>query len=290
MKKTILIILQLISFSFCISAQNNYTIHGMISDTSANGTPICYVSIGIIGKNVGTVSNDSGIFKLSIPTQYLNDSITFSRIGYYSKLMNVGDLIKLKSININLVSKNTELGEVHVVAEGLTAKTIGNITKAKNVVMGISSTTLGKEIGTVIHLPNEPVFLKDFNFYIVGNRPDSAKFRLNIYRYNKEIGENLLKRNIYFSIPGGLLGDYAVDLRKYNIFCANDIFIAVEVIAVYSKGPDPNIKLDKFYYDRINVSGSVVRGSKSFNREVSLGQWEKTKYSFSPGFWITYFN
>lgn len=284
----VLVFLPLVSSPFLLNAQDSYNIQGMVVDTSSNNTQIEYVYIGIIGKDVGTISNDSGIFYLKIPSHYINDSITFSRIGYYSKLMNIGDLINQKSIKIILVPKNTELEEVLVLAKGTKTKTRGNITRARGIVMAISSYAVGSEVGTVIRLSNEPVLIKNLNFHITANYPDSAKFRLNIYTFNKEIGDNILNENIYFTIPGKYIGDFEVDLSKYHLSLSHDILIAVETISVYSNGPDPNKNNDKFY-DRIFISGTLT-GSKSFYRKVSLGKWQKIKYSFSPGFWITYLN
>jgi hypothetical protein len=284
----VLVFLPSVSFPFLLNAQDSYNIQGMVVDTSSDNSQIEYVYIGIIGKDVGTISNDSGIFYLKIPSQYINDIITFSRIGYYSKLMNIGDLINQKSIKISLVPKNTELEEVLVLAKGTKTRTGGNITRARGIVMAISSSTAGSEVGTIIRLSNEPVLIKNLNFHITANYPDSAKFRLNIYTFNKEIGDNILNENIYFTIPGKYIGDFKVDLSKYHLSLIHDILIAVETISVYSNGPDPNKNNDKFY-DRIIISGTLT-GSKSFYRKVSLGKWQKIKYSFSPGFWITYLN
>lgn len=284
----VLVFLSSVSSPFLLNAQDSYYIQGTVVDTSSYNTQIDFAYIGIIGKDVGTISSDSGIFYLKIPNQYINDSITFSRIGYHSKLMNIGDLINQKNIKIILVPKKTELEEVLVIAKGTKTKTRGNITRARGIVMAISSRTSGSEVGTIIRLPNEPVLIKSLNFHITANYPDSAKFRLNLYTFNKEIGDNILNENIYFTIPGKYVGDFKVDLSKYHLLLSHDILIAVETLSVYSKGPDPNKNNDKFY-DRINISGTST-GSKSFYRKVSLGKWEKIRYSFSLGFWITYLN
>jgi hypothetical protein len=284
--RLILTYLFLSFFSTSLYAQKINSIQGIIVDTSKDSSIIDFVSIGIIGKNVGTISDATGVFKLSIPDQNFNDSITFSKIGYYPKLFKSGDLIKNKNIRIMLVPKITELEEVIVRSKGLKTKIRGNITRVSWAVAPINATALGGEFGTVIQLPKEQVFVKDFNFHITANYPDSAKFRLNIYAYDLQIGENLLKENIYFTIPGKYIGDFKVDLTKYNLSFINDIFISVEPIAIYSKGPNQSKTNDKFY-DRINIS-IALKGDGAFSRDISLGIWKKLKGSFAPGFWITY--
>ena len=284
----ILTINLLASSALKLKAQDIVKLQGLVVDTSSNPSPIRYVSIGIIGKDVGTISNDSGLFDLNIPSQHFTDSIIFSRVGYLSKLINIKDLINQNNIRIVLVPKTTELNEVHVIAKGTKTKTRGNITKARGIVLAISSGSLGSEVGTVIHLPNEPVYIKDFNIHIVSNQPDSAKFRLNFYSFNNQIGDIILKENIYFTVPNKLIGDFKVNLSKYHLSFDGDICISVEPVVIYSKESDPNVNSNKTY-DRINISGTLT-GSKSFYRKVSLGKWQKIKYSFSPGFWITYLN
>ena len=110
---------------------------------------------------------------------------------------------------------------------------------------------------------------------------------MNIYKYNKKIGKNILSKPIYFTVKNDDTGDYALDLKKYNLIVTNDVFVSIEVVAVYSsKGPDPKIRNDKYFFDRINISGTLI-GSPSYRRKVSLDKWENFGSTFSPGFWMT---
>ena len=49
---------------------------------SNTGLPLRYVNVGIVSKDVGTVTNQYGEFNLEVENQYLNDSITLSMIGF----------------------------------------------------------------------------------------------------------------------------------------------------------------------------------------------------------------
>lgn len=283
--KEIALIIIVLGLSVCkIYGQESVEIKGVVYD-SATRHPVEYTNIGIFEKGIGTVSDFSGRFSINIPGDLLNDSITFSRIGYYKKVISTLKLQQNALQTIYLIPKTIQLEEVKIDAKKLKIKTKGNKTRSEKIVLGISSSlSLGLETGTVIKLPDKPVYIKDFNFHIAYNRPDSAKFRLNIYSYDKKIENNILKKNIYFTVSGKTTGDFKVDLTKYNLVVQGDVFVAIEELAVYSKGPDPKIKFDKYYYDRINVSATVT-GSKSFYRKVSMDKWEKK--SSSPGFWLT---
>ena len=125
----ILTINLLASSALKLKAQDIVKLQGLVVDTSSNPSPIRYVSIGIIGKDVGTISNDSGLFRPNIPSQHFTDSIIFSRVGYLSKLINIKDLINQNNIRIVLVPKTTELNEVHVIAKGARLKQEGILQK-----------------------------------------------------------------------------------------------------------------------------------------------------------------
>lgn len=267
--------MMLFTFPGALLAQHSLQLQGIVYD-SLTHKPAKYVNIGILEKGIGTVSSDSGRFNLTIPADRLNDSLTFSRIGYQAKKLPIAHILKEKSF---LISREAiSLHEVKVTSKKMKTKVVGN-NHRKGVSFVVERTSLGKELGMVVKLPDKPVFIKDFSFYITYNRPDSVKFRLNIYSYNKhngQIGKNLLHRNIYITVPGTALGGFKVNLEKYNIVVNGDIVVAMEMVAMYlSKGPDPNKKADKYFYDRLYIAGTFL-GSKTFIREVSLDTMKKT--------------
>lgn len=75
----LLILIILISCNTLFS-QN---ITGFVIDAESK-QPIEYTNIGIISKNVGTVSDLNGRFKFLVDSKYDNDTILFSIIGYKS--------------------------------------------------------------------------------------------------------------------------------------------------------------------------------------------------------------
>ncbi|MDR0745933.1 MAG: carboxypeptidase-like regulatory domain-containing protein, partial [Mediterranea sp.] len=59
------------------------TIKGSLSDNDT-GKPIPYVSVGISNTTIGTVSNQDGIFQLTLPDSLRQQKVRFSHIGYES--------------------------------------------------------------------------------------------------------------------------------------------------------------------------------------------------------------
>jgi len=77
----------IIIFCFCsgnASAQSATSTSGLIQD--ANGNPISYVNVGIVGTSTGTVSKEDGTYRLFYKSNVnQNDTLRFSIIGYQSQ-------------------------------------------------------------------------------------------------------------------------------------------------------------------------------------------------------------
>ena len=79
--------------------------------------PLPFVNIGIVEKNVGTVSDFSGIFELEVDTAVsASESILFSMIGYETKTISLQEARNNpESLHeITLIEKATALDEVIV--------------------------------------------------------------------------------------------------------------------------------------------------------------------------------
>ena len=59
-----------------------FEIRGRVLD-NAGSQPLPYSSIYLLGKAVGTVTNDNGQFLLKLSSKYLADTLSISCIGYY---------------------------------------------------------------------------------------------------------------------------------------------------------------------------------------------------------------
>jgi hypothetical protein len=84
----------------------------VLKDETREG--IGFVNVGIIGKNVGTVTDQLGNFNLVIDKRYDNDSLRFSLIGYEPKSYLVKDFRENSVKEILLKPKLYNLNEVTV--------------------------------------------------------------------------------------------------------------------------------------------------------------------------------
>lgn len=85
-------------------------IRGQIFDQQTKKA-LPFVSVGIVEKNVGTVSNYDGFFVLKLPSQYIGSSITISHLGYKSQQIPI-KLLTTQKVDIFLETEFVSIQEV----------------------------------------------------------------------------------------------------------------------------------------------------------------------------------
>ena len=88
-------------FNNVLGFSQDQIIEGRVVDAKTK-QPIPYAAIGIVGENVGTVSNEEGLFRLAIPSQFTYDTLTFSEVVHVRKKLPISYLLKSKAIVIAL--------------------------------------------------------------------------------------------------------------------------------------------------------------------------------------------
>ena len=195
---------------------------------------LAFVNIGILNKNIGTVSDIDGTFQLKLEDQYNEDSLVFSMIGYTRESYQIIDFKRFfkneNAIEINLEAKNYEIKEV-IISDQLNWKTkiIGNETTSTSSITSFSGDNLGAELGLRMKVKKHAkTYLEEFYFSIAYNSYDSLWFRLNIYSIKDDLPDkNLVPENIIIKtkIKNGVV---TVDLRKYFITVEDDFIAALE--------------------------------------------------------------
>ncbi len=263
MRLPLLFLILLVS-TFAYS-QNLYK--GQVVDASTS-EPLAYANVGIVGKNVGTVTDFEGRFQLELPDANDNDSIRISLIGYESRNWKVFDFKYLADNVIKLKEQNHQLKPVEINSTRLTSKVLGSTTTSFGFTGGFTSNDLGNEIGVRINVGKKPVYLENFSFHIARNNCDSLLFRVNIYSLKNEIPDsNLLQENVLIGSrrKSGLI---TVDLLPYGLEVNDDFVICLEFIR-----PCPNRAL----FFSAAFLGSI------YSRVTSQGNWELIK-GFDLGF------
>jgi hypothetical protein len=263
MKPGLSFILFLINCS-SIFAQTSFK--GVVTDAE-NNQPVPYVSVGIVNKADGTVSNINGEFEINLDTKVTDDdTLKFSSIGYESKAFLVGDLkqkFKNTSLSISLKKSVNQLKQVVVNSKRAHVKILGYETTSKLFGLGFGTNAIGSQGGVRIPIKHQNTSIENLSFLIIKNTFERLTFRVNIYEMNDgKPGNNILNDNVIFKVGNKQSGKVTVDLTNYNVIVNKDVLITVEWIEA---NPATNGRLD---------IAAVLFGSAYF-RQASQYFWIK---------------
>lgn len=213
----------------CTSYFGQTVLKGTLLD-SITKQPIEFANIGLVGKGAGTVSNEKGEYNFSIPDSLQNSIIKFSLIGYKPRVLSAK---KLGSLSTVYMAQDVKmLNEVKVSSKKLKIKIKGNNTLTKNTTVSFQKNGLGCEMAIRLDVKHAHTQLRRLMLNIANNSTGAIPvFRFNIYKIDKEgyPKDNILTSNIIFE-PKDTTGLMDVDLKPYNIYVDEDVFIAVEWI------------------------------------------------------------
>lgn len=202
-------------------------------------TGIGYVNVGIIGRNIGTVSDESGGFTINLDKIDENDSLRFSMIGYESKTILVGNFKEDSAKIIYLNPSVYDLQEVKVISRKTRIREIilGNEVDYNVLKSGFSDNSLGSELAIKVHAKG-PVRLQDLNLNVATCTFDSVTYRLNIYQSVSQTEfKNILTEPIYISFSRDKIKNaLAFDLRRYSIIIEGNVLIALELYKDLGEG------------------------------------------------------
>jgi len=196
--------------------------------------PIPYANIGILNRDVGTVSDIKGVFRLELNDKYENDTIYISCIGYEKKSYLIADFRKeartTGKILIELVPRIYQLDEVVIKPVNLKTYTLGNYCDSNSCYGNtFHSQKLGNELGIKINLPENTVrgLIKNLRFYVGEFTFNKFTLRLNVYDIKNGLpSENILNEQIFIEISSP--GEYVIELKQYNIRVSDEFFISLE--------------------------------------------------------------
>ncbi|MDH6341923.1 hypothetical protein M2480_000586 [Parabacteroides sp. PFB2-12] len=261
-KRTTLVLVFILIFS-TLYGQNRIT--GSILNAE-NNLPIEYANIGIVGKNIGTVSDMNGQFDFSVETQYLNDSLLFSCVGYESYSMRISHM--KENDTIHLKEKPFLLNEVVVTPRKFKEKVFGITAKKGIGVTGFENNNLGYECGLLMK-NKKRAELRSVNVNISSCAYDTIFYRLNIYEVKEKNNfENILVEPIYViaSKEDILNGSLKIDLTGYNVVVNGNFLVTLEHIRDLGNG---------------GLWFPMSLKQKTYHRKTSQGKWETAPIGFS---------
>ncbi len=249
------------------SAGSTFILEGQVVSIKNSG-PLSYVNIGIADKNIGTVSDADGQFKLQLNEKHLEDTVSFSFIGYESLQIPVQVLLELR-IPVVMTPKTFQLQEIVVKNRRYKERFFGYFTEGKVAQAGFSENVLGKECGVVM-VTKKPTLLEEVQINFGSCTYDSVFFRLNFYQITAQDSyDPLLKDPQYYAFSKAeLLQTVAIDVRDLNLEVQGKFMVSVE----YYRDLGPG---ELFFKSKLNGSSLI--------RATSQGKWVRVPLGISLG-------
>ncbi len=260
MKKSVLIALTLLTL---VNSSLFAQMSGIMKDKTT-GLPLEFVNIGLVGKSIGTVSDENGAYKLTIDASHENDTLKISYIGYKPLALSLKEFKKRygqTNASVLLEQSNVQLQEVVIKPKKTITKIIGNTNNSKSVTAGFTSNDLGSEIGVPMKIKTRLTYIEELNFNIANNSYDTVVFRVNVYTIKNGVPDsNILVQPIYVKLNSAS-GTLTVDLKDKNIHVDHDFFVSLEWLKDLGKG--------QLFFP------AGLMNSHSYVRNASQGKWEK---------------
>lgn len=263
-----------------LCAQN---IQGKLIDQNTKA-PIPFVNIGLLGKNIGTVSDDEGNFTLEAPKTgwSASDTLRFSSLGYQSvdhvmlHEKNLPKIISLKPLVLTLPTVVINPKKFK------RPKVLGHSNNSPKMVFYFQSNRLGTELCNLIEVKKGSYYLKKAHFNIAQNNFGQLFFRVHVYENEGgKPGKNLLTKELIVSTDFKK-GTLSVDLASYNLVIEQDFFLGLEWIKTLNKG---TINKDLQFCIGLGQAGGI------FSKTTSQANWKaqsQQKFGFQAhlGFYV----
>ena len=200
---------------------------------------LAYVNIIISGKNIGTVSDESGNFILDNDKIHDEDSLLFSMIGYEPKFLPIAHFKEDTFRNVYLNPKCYDLEEVVMTSHKFKTKKVrlGTPVQPNIIKSGFAENNLGSEFGVKIKAKGR-VRLQNLNLNVATCTFDTVKYRLNIYQsIDQTEYKNILTEPIYITFSKDKIDNHvSFDLSEYSLIVEGNVIVALELYKDLGEG------------------------------------------------------
>lgn len=275
MKLQMQIILFLILSSFLVKSQT--IIQGVVKNEENRN--LSYCSIGIKDTNVGTITDETGFYKITIPNELKDKNVVIKAEGYLERNFNVLELQTNPNVYLNFKTENIK--EVILTAKKLKEKTIGQ--KSRPILT--FSKMFDKNVPTIeqgnIFEIYKKTKLNYYNFHIIpSSKYEQITLKLNIYSVKNSLpDQSILNENIIFKTSS--TGWQTVDLSKYKL-----IFNNLDKIAITLQLVDYNLLNDADFVFGISAKKSLLENL--IFRFQSQSNWKPSAGTFLTNINIGY--
>lgn len=211
--------------------------HGRTVISATRGEPVIYAGVGIINRNLGTVTDTLGNFSLKIPPELAGDSVRISAVGYASKTFAVSDIALLPD-TIELDDDIVILNELVVKPGKIKHLRAGRKGGSGFIYIDVEGyKAAGQGLATPLKVKRR-AWLKEIGFTIItdGSPLSHMKFRVNIYRKEGDSYELQKINPVYFDYDKSQLrdGEFSFVFPDEITLGAGDYYVELEFLENFS--------------------------------------------------------
>jgi len=247
--------------------------------------PVPYVSIGIINKAIGTISDSLGRYTLSYLQREVKntDSIVFSAIGYRNVRMDWDTFLENGQM-VKLAESPNLLRSVSIKAKPGKLKSYGRSSAgiiffpAMYKHIPKTSDEKGREQAVILKI-DQDIFLRKLIFSINRRNFGKIKLRMNIYEVIDGLpGQSILHKDVVFEVAGntkvGMQAPESIDLKPYQIHIQGRKEIAVALAILELEPREGDTSKTAFFIP--SFPGPL---RSSLYRMKGQAQWQKVSKS-----------
>ena len=286
-----------IFFLYCSNALlYGQVLSGSVVEMNSN-IPVEYVNIGIVGKTIGTISDENGRYTFQISPEYHNDTLRFSCIGFHSYSVKISDFINMHNWIVNLEKREYELAEVVIRPRKVKEKTLGITANSlssswRTPFYPYEKTFLGWEMGMFMK-SKKTSHIKEVNWNIAEFTYDTIVFRVHIYKVLEETKiehsnkavytprtkyENILENSVLITCTKDAIKNIiTVDLRHLNLVVEGDFLVTFEYVKISGNG--------EFRYHTKNSPVFITRHFIGSSRWTGFPNW-RVEWGPGPSIWV----
>lgn len=255
----------LLCLSPALSYSQGQTIEGRVVDAKTR-QPIPYAAIGIVNKNVGTISDEDGFFRLSLPEKYVKDTLTFSEVVHVPKKLPISFLLHSKEIVVALEESVMELRSVEITPKE--KRRYENLGVKPLFYWGSCYANFkgGAQIAHLMEAGEYPVFLSKAKIKIGDNTLEKARIRVRVLEKNSDGSPGLDVFEGAFMDISFKEGWIEIDLNYANLVFDQDFYVCFEFLNLKWKPTEG--------YFSIVCSETDTFSKKQLVRNTSLGRWQ----------------
>jgi len=206
------------------------TFMGNITDEETH-QPISFASVGVLGMEIGSISNSSGTFKVNLPQAVKEtDTILFTSVGYHSLKLPVKEATKQTFFSLKAVEGIMPGVTVYDLKK---SGKMGDDTTNYSYYRGWYEYRTGGEIGRIVNVLHKKYKLNRITFQ-VDNKCDTCWLRLRVRKVTHfEPAEDLLQQSVIIPITKHTPNDGVIEFDVSDLgllLREKKIYIGFEVI------------------------------------------------------------